>query len=333
MKIKMYVLCLLKFKDGEIVFNGDELTSIKDAIEKGLQNQNLFAGYEPGDTFKVYCLNREVVQTWVGESATIELAEIGYYHHRVIVYLKLDSVDDFSKLREVRDKLKEPIYNMIKCGVKDQIYELICNGKIRKEALVEFFYTYPLIVVGKRPRLRQLVDKMIKCSVKTKKQEKKLDHARKIRKEAIVKFFTYPLIILKRCLKSSEAFPFSEETGSLCFDIVEPSWFPPTGKRHLMRVSIPSTILYTQGEAGKDLLRDIVNATYQYCLYEQKAMDVSRNFFENVLDESLQVKLWTHITDCMGGRSIDVHVIRLTHATCFLAVLAIIISIISLVVP
>ena len=295
MKIKMYVLCLLKFKDGEIVFKSDELERIKNAIEKGLQNQNLFAGYGPGDAFKVYCLNREVVQTWVGQSANIESAEIGYYHHRVIVYLKLDSVDDFSKLREVRDKLKEPIYNMIRCGVKAQIYELICDGNIRKEALVEFFYTYPLIVV-------------------------------------------------KKCRKRSETFPFSEETSSLCFDIVEPlSLHPldlyrhlsdlcyPQGKRHMMRVSIPSTVLYTQGEVGEDLLRDIINAIYQYCLYEQKSMDVSRKFFENVLDESLQVKLWKHITDCMGGRSIDVHIARLTHATYFLAVLAIIISIVSLI--
>lgn len=335
MKIAMYVLCLLRFQDGRIVFREKELNRIKAAITDGLQKQNLFIGYrKPKDGFKAYSLNPKKVGGRLSKGVNIESAEMGYYHHRVIIELILDSVDDFSELRKVRDRLKKRADKMIERGVMKKINALIRAGKIRRAARVEFFYTYPLIVIGiveKRSKLRQLVDKIIECSVKMKEQINKLICARKIRKEAIVKFFTYPVIILKRRLKSSEVFPFSEETSSLCFDIVEPSWFPPTGKRHMMRVSIPATILYpSRGRVGTHLLRDIVNALYQYCLYEQKSMD--KRPFENVLDESLQVKLWAHITDCMGGRSIDVHIIRLTHATYLLAVLAIIISIVSLIV-
>lgn len=279
MKIEMYALCLLRFRDGRIVFETDELTSIKDAIEEGLQEQGFYTGdRKPRDGFEVYSLDPEKVKNYLNADVKINSAEIGYYHHRVIAYLRLDSAVDFSKLREVRYELKHLVDKMIEHVVQDQINEL----QIREEARVEFFYTYPLIVVGKRP-------------------------------------------------KRSEAFPFSEETSSLCFDIVEPAWFLPSGKKHMMRISIPGAILYTQRKVGKDLLRDIINAIYQCCLYEKQSVD--KRPFENVLDENLLVKLWTHITDYMGGRSIDVHIIKLTHLAYFLALLALLALILSIIVP
>jgi len=287
MKIKMYVLCLLNFKDDKIVFTNRELDGIKDAIANGLEEQKLFTGggknRESRDGFEVYRLDSKKVGSCLSKGATIELAELGYYHHRVIVQLTLNSADDFSKLREVRDQLKQLVDEMIKHGVMERINALICAGKVREEAGVEFFYTYPLIVLEKRP-------------------------------------------------KRSEAFPFSEETSTLCFDIVEPSWVRPSGKKHMMRVSIPSTVLHTQGRVDRDLVRDVINAIYQYCLYEKKSMDASKNSFENVLDESLLTNLWTQIIDRMGGRTIEIHTIRLTHVTYFLALSAFILSIISLIV-
>jgi hypothetical protein len=285
MKTKMYVLCLLNFKDDRIVFKKEELNNIKDAIANGLEEQNLFTSggknRESRDGFEVYRLDSKKVGGCLSKGATIELAEMGYYHHRVIVQLILNSVDDFSKLREVRDQLRQPVDEMIERGVMQKINALICAGKVREEAGVEFFYTYPLIVLEKRP-------------------------------------------------KRSEAFPFSEETSTLCFDIVEPSWVRPSGKKHMMRVSIPSTVLYTQGRVDRDLVRDVINAIYQYCLYEKKSMD--KKPFENLLDESLLANLWTQLVDRMGGRTIEVHTIRLSHVTYFLALSAFILSIISLIV-
>jgi hypothetical protein len=287
MKIEMHGLCLLKFQDDKIVLREEELNKIKDAIADGLQKQKLFTGAKPNresrDGFEIYSLDSKKIGSYLSAGATINSAEIGYYHHRVIVHLISDSADDFSKLREVRDKLKQLVDEMIEQGVRNEINALTRTGKISKEARVEFFYTYPLIVVEKSS-------------------------------------------------KRSEAFPFSEETSSLCFDIVEPSWVRPSGKRHMMRVSIPSTVLYTQGKVGRDLVRDIINAIYQYCLYEKKSMDVSKNSFKNVLDENLLANLWTQIVDRMGGRTIEVHTIRLTHVTYFLALSAFILSIISLTV-
>jgi hypothetical protein len=283
MKIEMYVLCLQRFRDGRIVFRDGELNSIKDAIADGLQNQNLFTGdRKPRDGFEVYRLVSKEVETCLSQGATVESAEIGYYHHRVIVYLRLNSADDFSKLREVRDQLKQWVDNMIEHGVQDQINGLAHSGMVRAEAEVECFYTYPLIVLKRRP-------------------------------------------------KRFEAFPFSEETSSLCFDIVEPSWFRPPGKKHMMRISMPGTILYHGGrEIGKNLLRDIVNALYQYRLYEQKSRD--KRPFKNVLDESLLIKLWEQIIDRLGGSTMEVHISRLTFAISFFAILAFIISVGTLIV-
>lgn len=284
MKIEMYVLCLLNFQDDKIVFSNQELDSIKDAIASGLQEQKLFTGggqnRESRDGFEVYSLDSKKVGSCLSEGAAIESAEIGYYHHRVIVKLSGSAVD-FSKLREARDQLKQLVDEMIERGVKEQINELAHSRTVREEAEVEFFYTYPFIILEKRP-------------------------------------------------KRSKAFPFSEETSSLCFDIVEPSWFRPSGKKHMMRVSIPSTVLYTQERVGTDLVRDVINTIYQYCLYERKSMDVRP--FENVLDENLLANLWTQIVDRMGGRTIEVHIIRLTHITYFLALLAFILSIVSLII-
>jgi hypothetical protein len=285
MKIEMYVLCLLRFQDGKIVFTEPELDKIKDAIAAGLQKQQPFAVFtgaklnrKSRDGFEVYTLDSKEVETWVSEGVKIKSAEIGYYHHRVIAYLRLDSAGDFSKLRKVRDQLKQQVDKMIECSVKEQINKLICDGKVRAEAEVEFFYTYPLIVVKKRR-------------------------------------------------KRSETFPFSEETSTLWCDIVEPSWFPPSGRRHMMRISIPGTILYPSSWGlGTDLRRDIVNVIYEYCLYEKKSMD--KRPFKNALDENLLPNLWTQIVNRIGGRMIEAHTIRLN----FLTILLIILSIISVII-
>jgi hypothetical protein len=290
MKIEMYVLCLLKFKDGRIVFKSDELESINVAITNGLKKRKLFIvdknDKKSGDVFKVYRLDPKKIEPCLRKSAKIESAEIGYYHHRVIAYLRLDSADDFSKLREVRDRLKKLVDKLIERGVKDQINKLICAGTVREEAEVEFFYTYPLTVVKKRR-------------------------------------------------KRSEAFPFSEETSTLCFDIIEPSWFPPTAKRHMMRISIPGTILYSSSwGVSTELRRDIVNVIYQYCLYEKKSMD--KLPFKNVLDENLLANLWTQIVNRIGGRMIEAHTIRLNFLTILLIILtaiSVIILIFTLILP
>lgn len=169
-----------------------------------------------------------------------------------------------------------------------------------------------------RSELKQLADEIINFFVKGKINQ--LVHMGKVREEGKIKFiYTYPLIILENSVRKIETIPFSEQTTSLCFDIVEPCWWRPFGKRHTMRISIPSTILYTQGKVGKRLRRDIINVIYQHCLYRKKAMDEKKRKFENLLDEDILVKLWTRIFHIMGGKSVDINIARISNITRFLA--------------
>ncbi|MBU7045735.1 MAG: hypothetical protein HXS54_04805 [Theionarchaea archaeon] len=150
--------------------------------------------------------------------------------------------------------------------------------------------------------------------------------------------YTYPLIVVKSSAEKHEPVPFSEETTSLCFEIVEPKWWLPLGRKHMMRISIPSTILYVQKGVGKDLLRDIINAIYQYCLYEKKAKDEKKRLidwkngpYDNQLDEDILTKLWEHVLHAMGGRSADLRVVRITNMTRLIALLAFLVSASSLI--
>jgi len=220
-------------------------------------------------------------------------------------------------------------YNMLrnmKKYLKRKIKEFFCIEEVRKEE--DRF----LVLREARKELKQTADNMINLFVK--KQINELIISESVRKEGEIKFiYTYPLIIVKSGTNEHEPMPFSEETTSLCFEINEPAWWPPSGRKHLMRISIPSTILYAQKEVGGDLHRDIINAIYQHCLYEKKAKDENKKLidwkdgpFDNQLDETILVKLWTHILDTMGGTSAEIHAARIKSTQRFLTMVALIIA-------
>ena len=163
--------------------------------------------------------------------------------------------------------------------------------------------------------------------------------SKKVTEKGKIEFiYTYPLIVVKSSAEKHEPVPFSEETTSLCFEIAEPKWWPLSGRKHMMRISIPSTILYVQKGIGKNLLRDIINAIYQYCLYEKKAKDEKKRLidwkngpYDNQLDEDILTKLWEHVLHAMGGRSTDLRVVRITNMTRLIALLAFLVSASSLI--
>ncbi len=119
MKIEVYVLGLLKFEDDRIVFDDDELEIIAkrigDCLGKCLGNETSLVGKpEEMGGYYVYplekCKNQELVlDKNKSKSVTIELAQIGYYHHRVIMHFRLNSESslDFSTLRDARKKTEQ----------------------------------------------------------------------------------------------------------------------------------------------------------------------------------------------------------------------------------
>ena len=280
MKIKMYILGLLKFKNDNIVFNTEELESISQAIDNCLQKKGFLMGRSKKiGGFYVYSLDPKKLPIEMSKSSItkINLAEIGFYHHRVIVNLALDLEDSFYALREIREGLKQFADKIICCCVKKEIDKLIQCEEVREEGEIKFFYTYPLIIVENGAR---------KC----------------------------------------ETIPFSEQTNALCFEIVEPCWHKLFGRKHIMRISVPSTILYTQGEAGNNLLRDIINAIYLRCLYEKMSRDKKSGTFKNAIDVDINTELMEYTLDKMGGRTVDVHNTIMSNIRYILAFLALLVG-------
>ena len=226
--------------------------------------------------------------------------------------------------------LIQSINDVIDSCVEEKMKELSVFEEIEREE--DTF----LLLRESRKELKKAADNMIDFFVK--KQINQLIPG-KVREEGNIKFiYTYSLIVVKNGAKRHEPMPFSEETTSLCFEVVEPTWWPPSGRRHLMRISIPSTILYVQKNVDRDLLRDIINAIYQHCLYEKKAIDNKKKLidwkdgpFDNQLDETILVKLWTHILDTMGGERAEVRIARTTNWTRLIAFLALIFSALTLI--
>lgn len=309
MKVKMYVLGLPKFEDDKIVFYKDELEEIYKAIGKCLDEHELLKG-KPKEMggWCVYCLDHKKLGVTESIRSKINYAKLGYYHHRAMVNFSLDLEKDSYMFKEIIKYIKK----------------LICPERTIKKEKIKF------------PKLREIRKELVELSEDiidffVTKEINKLFCSGEVRKEGEIKFvYTYPLIVVENGARKHETIPFSEQTTTSCFEIAEPSKWPLPGKRHVMRISIPSTILYTQGELGKGLLRDIINAIYQYCLYEKKLDDIEKGSFENRLDESLLVKLWKHAIDTMGGKTADVYMGRIGYATLFIAFLALAVAFLSL---
>ena len=266
MKIDIYVLCLLKFKDDKIVFTDEELFKIKNRLEKSIGNlcesrRRLSNGFE------VYKLNPENFKNLLHNEVKIDSAELGYYHHRIITYfvLNLNPEPGFRLIREIRSKLNLYVDDIIN-DIKNGVNTLVITNDIRKDGEIQFFYTYPLIT-------------------------------------------------LMNNVERVEAFPFSEEVTTLCFDVVEEYWYGLRHRRHTMRISIPSTIIYAEKKVSNKLLRDVINSIYHYCLYKKKLQDVKDNIQMNVLDENRLIDLWEHLLEIMGGRTGDLFIARITQLT------------------
>ncbi|MBU7027999.1 MAG: hypothetical protein HXS48_13775 [Theionarchaea archaeon] len=118
------------------------------------------------------------------------------------------------------------------------------------------FYTLREI----RRKLKEKADTMIGICVKNTinniisagKMENVKDRGK------IIYLYTYPFIVVKNGVKKCETVPFSEDTGTLSFDIFRLGKFKLFYERNLMRISGPSMILYTKGKDDKRLLRDII---------------------------------------------------------------------------
>lgn len=302
MKVTVYILCLFKFVEDNVVFGNIELESFNQVILDYIEDKDTLQEYEIADNivvkasdessvWRVYPVNqhlsaflegRGIIKTGQGyclpesnSTLVIESAATGYYHHRLISRYEMDvSKPDFKTLREIRKLLDEHTNDIAMALVKE------------KSEQVLFAYTYPMLVVeGKRRRAN-------------------------------------------REDKDEEENVFIEETTSLSFEVVEPCWWSPVGRTHLIRISIPGFIIYAKKGISDGLLRDLINAIYEYGLYEKKLLDNGKSP-QNKFSEEILVKLWEHILDTIGGRTIDKYMAKITQTNYFIALLAFIVALSS----
>lgn len=140
----------------------------------------------------------------------------------------------------------------------------------------------------------------------------------------------YQLIIVhegKKIFSKKEDLIFSNDTTTMAFDINEPNKILPGGKRYNIRISIPSTIIYTRSGVSADFQKAIINSIYQYCLYEKKEAN-KRNKTTDIGETQL-VHLWNHIIDTMGGRTSDKNIAKISQTNYLLAFVALLIAIIA----
>ncbi|WP_284036504.1 hypothetical protein [Neobacillus sp. 114] len=145
-----------------------------------------------------------------------------------------------------------------------------------------------------------------------------------------IDFDIYPLFIIHEGLNffmKKEDPVFSNDTTTMAFDITEPSKLSPIGKKYNIRISIPSTIIYTRAGVSDDFLKAMINSIYQYCLYEKKELNKQKKITE--IGEGQLVKLWHHIIDTMGGRTLDKNIAKVSQTNYILAFAALLIAIVA----
>ncbi|MEH6993445.1 hypothetical protein V7075_12090 [Neobacillus drentensis] len=136
-------------------------------------------------------------------------------------------------------------------------------------------------------------------------------------------FDIYQLLIIHEGIKIStkkEDPVFSNDTTTMAFDITEPRKISPFGRKYNIRISIPSTIIYSKFGVSDDFLKAMINSIYQYCLYEKKELNKHKRISD--IGEGQLVKLWHHIIDTMGGRTLDKNLAKVSHTNYVVAVIA-----------
>lgn len=311
--VHVYMLYLLQFQDGRVVFDEAESKARKNKVEQAIHphpeaRHSINAGF---DTFVLSAKHlTNLIEKDLSEkdtrrgstgkdsmsdrSMSIVNAVLGYYHHRFIFHVELaiSNMDIHGAIRSFREPLQQ-YSNEIVRKYRNLIREC---PELSKKGQIASFYEYQLIVVEKSADI----------------------------------------------LKSKEM-PFSFETTSLCFDMIKPTfWWE---KKMLVRISLPCTIVYGNIQVNKDkaLIRDFINAIYQCALYGKKnrlsemekicpsgKIDVDDLY---KLDEQDLQNLWTFMIDTMGGKTANLSSFRIMRLTLIVAALAIVSTLVTIFVP
>lgn len=278
--VNIYILGLIEFNKEEIVLTSDNLDNISGKIREIV----LALGGKDSE-----CYNDSLYRLWIiekreifkcEETPEIDLMTLGYYHHRIILNIKLNmSGNDFENLRCIRSYFHKFFI--------DKISKQLDDFKICDSKNIEFIYSYPLVVIENG-------------------------------KDLVHRGERYDRTI------------FSWKTTSFFFGIPEMSWL--WQKYHHIRVSIPCTFLYCDGDLGESFFWNLINAIYFGGLYKKKEKDRTKNKEngseiprKNEFDEEILVNLSEMIYE-------QVSTIQISETSMKLSLLAIILAIIAIII-
>jgi hypothetical protein len=158
----------------------------------------------------------------------------------------------------------------------------------------------------------------------------------------ITSYYSYCVMFLPQ----RAGFPDNMENllGSHTFRIVEVTpRLRDDDRVHVVRISIPSTNIYSESRPDRFLIVDVVNSIYQHMLYAKKDKDQQRlralDHFSlatldklNVMQEAQLHALWDHAVDALGGRMVDLQAVGQQTKLFRLSVIAVVIASVSVVV-
>jgi hypothetical protein len=148
---EIYLLYLLWFNDPNVVLEEDELKDIEKEIGECIASYSTGEKYE--GPWKVYKLGEEFIQKIIknksSESLTIKSVRMGYYHYRIIFEIISNFKEKFRDLREEINKLKENCDKEVLEVIEKVSTKL--EGKIRPEAKIVGYCSYPLIIRKGKP--------------------------------------------------------------------------------------------------------------------------------------------------------------------------------------
>jgi hypothetical protein len=158
----------------------------------------------------------------------------------------------------------------------------------------------------------------------------------------VTSYYSYCILLLP--LDSTFEHGLENLLGSHTFRIVEVT--PKLLERdrvHLVRISIPSTNLYSRGPVRSFLRVDILNAIYQHMLYAKKEQDerdapglieFSADELDkrNVMREAQLHAFWDHAVDALGGRMVDLQGVHQQTLLFRASILALLLALIGIII-
>ncbi|ALC89406.1 hypothetical protein AM500_06125 [Bacillus sp. FJAT-18017] len=274
---------------------------------------------------------------------------------------KKNIIFNSGELKDINESIMRHLkYNMKTSKGKWETYHLDCQDIIKlfpfslqcSHAEMGYYHHRVIFkfilegdIVPKIRDIRAILEKYVKTTIDNSIIKPNLD-------EGFIDKSIYQLLILHEGLQfflKKEDPIFSDDTTTMAFDLNEPRKYWMVGRKYNIRISIPSTIIYTRAGVSDDFLKAMTNSIYHYCLYEikeaksrkrkeQETNKLTKPKLKNgkqkrqveidevCIEEEKLVHLWQHILDTMGGRTLDKNLAKVSQTNYILAFAAFLIA-------